>query len=38
MNPLCTAATLVVAQAIMRAILQAEGLGGVPAAKELSFS
>jgi L-aminopeptidase/D-esterase-like protein len=38
MNPLCTAATLVVAQAIMRAILQADGLGGVPAAKELSYS
>ena len=38
MDPLGAATVQVVAQAVVRAALQATGLGGVPAAKELSFS
>ena len=35
MNPLCAATVSVVAQAVVRAVTQATGLGGVPAASEL---
>ena len=36
MRQMCSAATLVVAQALVRAALKAEGLGGAPSAREIT--